>query len=129
MQAGQILRPAPSAALSAGRLGGGGKRGGRPALWRVSRPSLSLFLGVFLCLLLPVVSLLLAGSGGWSVVLVVSLAGLLPGLPGLSGRPRWRRLLPVWPVLLPLPPVFGRLVRLLGAWLLYVARRKKSPAR
>ena len=49
LQAGQIIRPAPSAALSAGRLGGGGKRGGRPALWRVSRPSLSLFLGVFLC--------------------------------------------------------------------------------
>lgn len=50
---------------------------------------------VLLCLLLLVVSLLLAGSGGWSAVLVVSLAGRCPGLPGRSGPLLWRRLLPV----------------------------------
>lgn len=45
--AGQKVRPAPSAALSAGRLGGGGKRGGCPALRRFSRPSLTCFGGCF----------------------------------------------------------------------------------
>lgn len=129
MLAGQKIRPAPSAALSAGRLGGMGKRGGCPALWRVSRPSLSLFLGVFLCLVLRVVSLLLAVSGGLSAALAACLAGRCPALPGLSGPLLWRRLLPVRPVLLPLPAVSGPLVRLLAVWLLCVARRKKSPAR
>lgn len=73
-----------------------GKRGGCPALWRVSRPLFILgFRWCCLCLLLLVVSLLLAGSGGWSAVLVVSLAGRCPGLPGRSGPLLWRRLLPV----------------------------------
>ena len=73
-----------------------GKRGGCPALCGPPAPSHSGKTVVLLCRMLSlVVSLLLAGSGGWSVVLVVSLAGLLPGLPGRSGRPRWRRLLPV----------------------------------
>lgn len=49
----------------------------------------------FLCLLLLVVCLALVVSGGWSAGLVVSLAGRCPGLPGLSGRPLWRRRLPV----------------------------------
>lgn len=73
-----------------------GKRGGCPALCGPPAPSHSGKTVVLLCRMLSLVaSLLLAGSGGWSAVLVVSLAGLLPGLPGLSGRPRWRRLLPV----------------------------------
>ena len=42
-----------------------------------------------------VASLPLAGSGGWSVVLVVSLAGIPPGRPGLSGPLLWLLLLPV----------------------------------
>ena len=58
-------------------------------------PLLILVNGGALCLLLLVVSLLLAGSGGWSAVLVVSLAGRCPGLPGRSGPLLWRRLLPV----------------------------------
>lgn len=74
-----------------------GKRGGCPALWRVSRPLLILgFRWCLSCRMLSlVVSLLLAGSGGWSAVLVVSLAGRCPGLPGRSGPLLWRRLLPV----------------------------------
>lgn len=73
-----------------------GKRGGCPALCGPPAPSHS---GKRWCLscrmLLLVVSLLLAGSGGWSAVLVVSLAGRCPGLPGHSGPLLWRRLLPV----------------------------------
>lgn len=71
MQAGQKIRPAPSAALSAGRLGGMGKRGGCPGLCRFpARFSPVVPLGCFLwfCLLLPRVFLLLglprcSGSG------------------------------------------------------------------
>lgn len=74
-----------------------GKRGGCPALWRVSRPLF--ILGFRWCLscrmLLLVVCLAPVVSGGWSVVLVVSLAGCCPGLPGRSGPLHWRRLLPV----------------------------------
>ena len=73
----------------------GANRGGCPALCGPPAPSHSGKTVVLLCLLLPVVSLLLAGSGGWSVVLVVSLAGRCPGLPGRSGPLLWRRLLPV----------------------------------
>lgn len=46
-------------------------------------------------MLLLVVCLAPVVSGGWSVVLVVSLAGCCPGLPGRSGPLHWRRLLPV----------------------------------
>lgn len=74
-----------------------GKRGGCPALWRVSRPLF--ILGFRWCLscrmLLLVVCLAPVVSGGWSAVLVVSLAGRCPGLPGRSGPLLWRRLLPV----------------------------------
>ena len=68
-----------------------------PALWRVPAPlSLLTVRWCLLCrLLLLVVCLALVVSGGWSAGLVVSLAGLLLGLPGLSGRPLWRRRLPV----------------------------------
>lgn len=72
-----------------------GKRGGCPALCGPPAPSHSGKRWCFSCLLLLVVSLLLAGSGGWSAVLVVSLAGRCPGLPGRSGPLLWRRLLPV----------------------------------
>ena len=72
-----------------------GNRGGCPALCGPPAPSHSGKRWCFLCLLLLVVSLLLAGSGGWSAVLVVSLAGRCPGLPGRSGPLLWRRLLPV----------------------------------
>lgn len=75
----------------------------------------------FLCLLLLVVCLAPVASGGWSAGLVVSLAGLLPGLPGLSGRLLWRRRLPVsWRRFLP-PAPSGLLVLLLVGWLLSVA--------
>lgn len=72
-------------------------RGGCPALWRVPAPlSLLTARWCLLCrLLLLVVCLALVVSGGWSAGLVVSLAGLLLGLPGLSGRPLWQRRLPV----------------------------------
>ena len=72
-----------------------GKRGGCPALCGPPAPSHSGKRWCFSCLLLLVVSLLLAGSGGWSAVLVVSLAGRLFGLLGRSGPLFWRRLLPV----------------------------------
>lgn len=70
----------------------------------------------FLCLLLLVVSLLLAGPGGWSAVLVVSLAGRCPGLPGRSGPLLWRRLLPVSWRRLQLPAPSGLLVLLSVGW-------------
>ena len=65
-----------------------------------------------MCLLSLVVSLLLAGSGGWSAVLVVPLAGCCPGLPGRSGPLLWRRLLPVSWRRLQLPAPSGLLVLL-----------------
>lgn len=77
----------------------------------------------FLCLLLLVVCLALAlvVSGGWSAGLAVSLAGRLFGLLGLSGRPLWRRRLPVsWRRRL-LPAPSGLLVLLLVGWSLSVA--------
>lgn len=76
---------------------------------------------VLLCLLLLVVSLLLAGSGGWSAVLVVSLAGRCPGLPGRSGPLLWRRLLPVSWRRLQLPAPSGLLVLLSVGWPSFVA--------
>lgn len=75
----------------------------------------------FLCLLLLVVCLAPVASGGWSAGLLVSLAGRLSGLLGLSGRPLWRRRLPVsWRRFLP-PAPSGLLVLLLVGWLLSVA--------
>ena len=75
----------------------------------------------FLCLLLLVVCLALVVSGGWSAGLAVSLAGRLFGLLGLSGRPLWRRRLPVsWRRFLP-PAPSGLLVLPLVGWLLSVA--------
>ena len=104
-----------------------GKRGGCPALCGPPAPSHSGKTVVLLCRMLSlVVSLLLAGSGGWSAVLVVSLAGLFPGLPGLSGRPRWRRLLPVsWRRLL-LPAPSGLLVLLSVGWRLCGAGNSRA---
>lgn len=81
---------------------------------------------VLLCLLLLVVSLLLAGSGGWSAGLAVCLAGRCPGLLGRSGPLLWRRLLPVWPVLLPLPAVSGLPVRRSVGWR-WCGANKKPP--
>ena len=96
-------------------------RGGCPALCGPPAPSYSGKRWCFLCLLLLVVCLAPVASGGWSAGLVVSLAGLLPGLPGLSGRPLWRRRLPVsWRRFLP-PAPSGLLVLLLVGWLLSVA--------
>lgn len=88
-------------------------------------------------MLLLVVCLAPVMSGGLSAGLAVSLAGLLPGLPGLSGRLLWRLRLPVsWRQSLP-PAPSGLLVQLLAVWLLSVAgsaplwvlccRKKKSP--
>lgn len=75
----------------------------------------------FLCLLLLVVCLAPVVSGGWSAGLLVSLAGRLSGLLGLSGRLLWRRRLPVsWRRFLP-PAPSGLLVLLLVGWLLSVA--------
>ena len=93
-----------------------GKRGGCPALCGPPAPSHSGKRWCFSCLLLLVVSLLLAGSGGWSVVLVVSLAGCCPGLPGRSGPLHWRRLLPVSWRRLQLPAPSGLLVLLSVGW-------------
>lgn len=77
-------------------------------------------------MLLLVVCLALVVSGGWSAGLVVSLAGLLPGLPGLSGRLLWRLRLPIsWRQSLP-PAPSGLLVQLLAVWRWCAA--KKSPA-
>lgn len=98
-------------------------RGGCPALCGPPAPSHSGKRWCFLCLLLLVVCLALAlvVSGGWSAGLAVSLAGRLFGLLGLSGRPLWRRRLPVsWRRFL-LPALFGLLVLLLVGWLLSVA--------
>jgi len=81
-------------------------------------------LGVFLCLVLRVVCLRLAVSGGSSAVLVGCLAGRCPALPGLSGPLRRRRLLPVRRRLLPLPAVSGPLVRLSVGWRLFGANKK-----
>lgn len=94
-----------------------GQRGGCPALCGPPAPSHSGKRWCFLCLLLLVVSLLLAGSGGWSAVLVVSLAGRCPGLPGRSGPLLWRRLLPVSWRRLQLPAPSGLLVLLSVGWL------------
>lgn len=82
----------------------------------------------FLCRMLSlVVSLLLAGSGGWLFVPMVSLAGQQPGRPGLSGRPRWRRLLPVsWRRLLPRARS-GQSVRPLVGWWWCAANKKPPP--
>ena len=93
-----------------------GKRGGCPALCGPPAPSHSGKRWCFLCLLLLVVCLAPVMSGGWSADLAVSLAGLSPGLPGLSGRPLWRRRLPVsWRRSLR-PGLFGLLVQLLAVW-------------
>ena len=77
-------------------------------------------------MLLLVVCLALVVSGGWSAGLVVSLAGLLPGLPGLSGRLLWRLRLPVSWRQSPPPAPSGLLVQLLAVWRWCAA--KKSPA-
>ena len=98
-----------------------GQRGGCPALCGPPAPSHSGKRWCFLCLLLLVVSLLLAGSGGWSAVLVVSLAGRCPGLPGRSGPLLWRRLLPVSWRRLQLPAPSGLLVLLSVGWPSFVA--------
>ena len=72
-------------------------------------------------MLLLVVCLAPVVSGGLSAGLAVSLAGRLSGLLGLSGRPLWRRRLPVsWRRFLP-PGLFGLSVQLLAVWLLSVA--------
>ena len=72
-------------------------------------------------MLLLVVCLAPVVSGGLSAGLAVSLAGRLFGLLALSGRPLWRRRLPVsWRRRLP-PAPSGLLVLLLVGWLLSVA--------
>ena len=96
-------------------------RGGCPALCGPPAPSHFGKRWCFLCLLLLVVCLAPVVSGGWSAGLLVSLAGRLSGLLGLSGRPLWRRRLPVsWRRFLP-PAPSGLSVRLLVGWLLSVA--------
>lgn len=96
-------------------------RGGCPALCGPPAPSHFGKRWCFLCLLLLVVCLAPVVSGGWSAGLLVSLAGRLSGLLGLSGRPLWRRRLPVsWRRFLP-PAPSGLLVLLLVGWLLSVA--------
>lgn len=72
-------------------------------------------------MLLLVVCLAPVMSGGLSAGLAVFLAGRLFGLLGLSGRPLWRRRLPVsWRRFLPQAPS-GLLVLLLVGWPLSVA--------
>lgn len=85
----------------------------------------SAFGGACLCLLLRVVCLALAASGGSCAALAALLAGLCPGLLGLSGRLRWRRLLLVsWRRCL-LLAVSGLLVRPAGGWWSCGANKKR----
>lgn len=77
-------------------------------------------------MLLLVVCLVLVVSGGWSAGLVVSSAGLLPALPGLSGRLLWRLRLPVsWRRSLH-PGLFGLLVQLLAGWRWCAAKAERT---